>query len=585
MRRGTRYAAVLATLAALAVLAVVALVLSSDHDRPSHAPETSAARDEAGRRRRRHAARDGTPEPVPAQTAEQPPRDRAAPPALPGEGRPDDGPGPGRRRIQAPSRPAPEPVAPAQERPRPPPPLVPVVQEPAEPRGPAWLLGRLRFLGPEAWDIGYVFALPTPTGELPRDPAALKTGRRTIARPKDFRYVLDALEPGVYAVGVGLVSGDVVAERTLYVRAGANELDFDVPALDAHRYVIVRVQDRYGKDLDDVDISAGYRGAGGARQTSASWVREADGSYRVANLDSGGDVTATGVLTITSLSHWTKTVEYQPGVDLQLVVRFDRPATLEVTLEGYRDPRDERWLGVALLPAESTSPWRRSLDLEWFEEKSPRKRWRNIEPGSHEIVLATSRTTPVARIPVLLAPGENAITVEAPVLHSLVVARPARSGCDAALLRLARVPLTHDATERMPFDGNGLATFENLAPGRYVVALDEDRVDRDEMLVDVPSWGARRFVPVRLDAIEVTVDDPRGVMAASGLRTGDRIVGIGDSGFRGAGELEELLRAALLRKRLTVAVLRGDDELRLEIDSGNLANPEVVGGRLAIGPR
>ena len=160
--------------------------------------------------------------------------------------------------------------------------------------------------------------------------------------------------------------------------------------------------------------------------------------------------------------------EVKPGG--RLAVRFEKPASLLVVVEGYRQSPLRDALTVTLKRDKQPIQWWAAIDRSTgtYERK-------HLQPGPIMVILDRNRDLPLVERVVGLQPGANEVRLEIPVLYPVEIIVPgAKAG---------RVWVLRDEYGRgsRPLDESGRAVFE-LPAGEYTVGYGK----RKRVTVRVP---------------------------------------------------------------------------------------------------
>jgi len=399
-------------------------------------------------------------------------------------------------------------------------------------------------------------------------PDAVRAGGRSEWIHQGRRFAFEDVEPGRWKL-VAFVDGEDIALGETVVSVGPAPVDAKLPVRipDRERYVIVRARGPEGELLKDLEVETSYRAPNRSMSGEGAVLRRRDGTLLVFHRGPAGPAPdgARFTLTVRSQTHGRKTVEYDRDGDAELDVSFGEPATVVATVTGLREGDAQR-IRLTLSPADAEP------EPVWFHDEEPtvdsegRQVLGPVQAGRGRLTLyvkvGEDGDLPAEERVLDLAPGENRVTLAMPRLHELTLLVPdAEQGTKLSLRTAGRYFPT---VERSAGEG-GEVVFRGLPAGEYVVARDGDAVGRS-MRVEVPRQGAVRFAPQEKNALEVTVRDPEGMIAKSGFRTGDVVVGIDGKEFRNALHMQALFAGVVARgqdAKVRFDVLR--DGRRLEI--------------------
>jgi hypothetical protein len=210
---------------------------------------------------------------------------------------------------------------------------------------------------------------------------------------------------------------------------------------------------------------------------------------------------------VRSARYGSQRLEYVRDATRDLTVRFDHPATLEVTVRGYAtsDHVGNLQLSVALKEGGGSSsrtthfyggyPGQPAINAEGVQSFGP------LAPGTYVITVNLKRQrwqlTPVATHEVVLKSGTNTHSVPLPVVYTLTVTVDGAK--DGATIYLSQVR-KKQGTRRMYFPShrqkvkNGRAVFENLPAGEYRLSGSGGGL-KGRMTVTLPGTTTVRFAP------------------------------------------------------------------------------------------
>jgi len=290
----------------------------------------------------------------------------------------------------------------------------------------------------------------------------------------------------------------------------------------------------------------------------------------------------THYLRITSQKYGTKEVEYAAASTSALTVQFDDPASLTVTVAGYRGSGLENKIRIDVKPTPRENEPRRytsyygrnrgGLDAEGVQKFGP------LAPGEYDITLSIqqdrSRYLPAETVTTVLKAGDNSETLSLPKLYNLTVIVDA--GQEGASFRLNSRDSSrgwYGSSHKKATDGR--VVFENLVPGDYT--LQAWGSVSGQMYVTIPAQTTVRFEPVVFNAQKVRVRDESGTFVKAGLREGDLVVGIDGEEFLNERQMGALFTLAREKKNVTLTVVRGGRRLQVAVDFTDAYNQKVSG--------
>lgn len=338
-------------------------------------------------------------------------------------------------------------------------------------RGSAGIRGRVEFDGYSLEGGLTVRCARMPAGGG-ADPALLEGRgvRSASAHSHDgFSFSFPDLSPDRYLLGVALSpQGKPIAREEVEVGSAFVTRNLRVGAIDTGDLLVVRVLAPDGSPVEGVQFTKGHRKGNSSSSSGGQELRRSDGVYLVAPQDPG-TVVAEGEakwwIEAASPLHGTKRVEYRPDEAREIVIRFDEPGRVEVTVTGYRGSPLEGSLQVAVQPVEAGgSSGRHYFDEGTRLDAEGRATVAGLQPGECEVVVLMGeyphRT--VARFPVTVRSGRIPVSIPVPTLHSVTV-----FGAEGpAHLRKKGDPYWNDSRNA---SADGRVGFDGLPEGDYTV--------------------------------------------------------------------------------------------------------------------
>jgi len=439
----------------------------------------------------------------------------------------------------------------------------------------------------------YVYVLPLETAELP-DPETLATvGTPLTARRPGYRFTLEDLAPGAYALGVAREFGAVETVEVVRVEEAWTDVELRLPGA-GEALAEVRVLGPGGRAVPSAQFGVTERYTdGGTSTVSVPASRAADGVFRVSLgtvLDRTGRRPRAGSwLRVTTADLGTRVVDFDPETDRRIEVSFDEPARLAVELPALAGSGVEDLVSLALEPSGEAGVDRsfaRTPGSDAFPDPQGRARLGPVQPGDYELVLRLpdpgdrNHTYPVSRVPVELASGENRRRAEIPPLYdlSVVVEDPSR---DIRAIVVAHRRLRGFYGLRATVREDGTASFPRLPAGEYRVAAFRGGPLDLEMTASLPDEGVLRFRPEEQNALSVAIHRADGLLARWGLRDGDVVTAIDGEELSDLDGIRTALARAAGRTRVTLSVRRGEGTALVAIDGTALGDPRRLGGDLA----
>jgi hypothetical protein len=396
------------------------------------------------------------------------------------------------------------------------------------------------------------------------------------------------LEPGTYAVGASWGwSAPVAVHQVVEVVDGIVELDLQLPSIDEQEFLRVRVLDGQGANVPGVNFQFRHERGGGSSSSGLQPLTTASGEYLLSVPRGTREAYFAGTeghsfqLQVTAGSTGAATVDLAAG-QLDLTVSLATPARLEVTVAGYGGSGYEGRLDVSASPVGGRTTFSRgeALSAEGV------KLIEGLEPGDYRVVL---RLRPkgegsfgwgkeIAATDLTLVPGENLATLAIPSLHSFrVLSGDAKEGAN---LSLRAVGDASDFTSyhRTEFDADGVALFEEIPAGDYV--LSGSFAGGSTMEIRVPT-GDVTYEPKPVNALRVTIRDEAGDLHRIGLRTGDLVIGRDGREFEDMKDLQGL--QVLMQSKsaeFELMVQRGSQVLTFPVKGSDIGDWQTFGGDL-----
>ena len=220
-----------------------------------------------------------------------------------------------------------------------------------------------------------------------------------------------------------------------------------------------------------------------------------------------------GILTASTPDLGSKEITQPIGNGVRIEVQFDPPARLVVNIPNYVGHGAQGNSGVEL--------WRNGARIK---SGSPNVagvvEFDGLAPGAANLRLKAGWHSNAIGEPIdlQLQPGENFISVLLPGVFSIEVRFPPKLADT-----FVQISGEGQFAAGARIDANGLVEFRGLPPGQYTVS----GMGGVGMSIDVPTAGSVvDYRPVSADALEVQIDEPNGLLARSGLRSGDFITSV-----------------------------------------------------------
>lgn len=406
-------------------------------------------------------------------------------------------------------------------------------------------------------------------------------------------YGFDGVEPGRYLLAVTVAwGGEVVGRSVVDFAGGLLRHDFAVTAGEGADDRLLRFQVLTPDGAPVASIQWGVRESRGRGSRSTSGVSSTfRGGWHELELPAGFDLPTAGdggavetSVDVTAKLWGTERVALEPGVR-DYTVQFVAPATLVATVAGADNLPPGAHLALELSPSSEGGRRRGLRGNSARVGPDGRVEVGPLAPGRYDLELQVEVTerggwgssrTSLVELELDLGVGENTVALAAPRLYRLEVELP--DGGDRRPVQIERIDAQPVAA--MSFRGDvrdGVAVFAAVPAGSYSMANPAD--EGEVMTLTVPPTRAV-FAGSRIRALEVSIEDPAGRLAAVGLRSGDRVVGL-QGGTLADGQSAQQVRAALWARSgaFTLLVERGGGVEEVQFEA-SAVEPRSWGGAL-----
>ncbi len=423
-------------------------------------------------------------------------------------------------------------------------------------------------------------------------------GKYQSVQPKHASFRFLDLAPGRYVVYAGRgwmaqCSTEVLVEDRI------SEVSLALPPAEEGTGVLLWAYGPNGSPVRGIHVMASYRLEGSSLGSSVEPVAKSDGSYWIGFDDfdklreaigtegKGLPAGATVEFEIRHESYGKARVSYVPGAE-SVTARFEEPAFLNVQASGIAASQvggREQVQVCFLIGKDGTHRERLAYRAVAFETDGV-VRVGPFVPGAYELRLNFASQGGSHHSPHLLysqvvdlVSGTNKVEVRLPPLHALSVQLDPAFGTKSTDLR----PVLADSSpwdRRVSSepDGEGLVEYEGLPAGRYLLRV-HSKGPMQQMIIDVPARGVVEFVPDAIDCYRVNLTRD-GVLRELGLRSGDLLVGVGDTPFAEREQMDTLFNQSLAEEIVALQVLRGGELILVEAPGKRLAQRGEWGGNL-----
>ena len=333
-----------------------------------------------------------------------------------------------------------------------------------------------------------VAAEPVTSALTPETVAAGKSMTQ-VHQHAEWRFALTDLPPGRYMVVAwsehgrrGVLAHDVVELDTERVEAN---LVVAPPSREDHLEVIARDAD--GNVVPGIRVSTTFRSKRNSRSGGSQPIKRPDGSVWVRHVDHGP---GTYGCTVSHPAYGAISSEYVPGPSARVEVRFEPPATANVTVKGADDLERAAGLSLRLLAkrGDSTFAGSAAKRADGVATVGP------IQPGDARLTASVKlgrRDVVVASRDIRVHSGTNDLTIAIPSLH------PLRIECEGIVAGANHLRLSPKGERTSGLPG---VHISEMIPASRVVLLRflpagdyELRIGRERRNITVPGTDVVRF--------------------------------------------------------------------------------------------
>ncbi len=394
------------------------------------------------------------------------------------------------------------------------------------------------------------------------------------ARPPEWTFDVEELEPGRYAIGASADGREFRDVEVIEVVAGENTVRVvharDEPAA-ALRF---RCFGPDGNAVEFTSLSLIHRGNNGSGSQGARSTELGDGMHAIHLPRDLRERPGTLSLEVSTERYGTQAVEIDPSDTRVREVRFAEAGRLRVRLLPGPGTWPSGGVSIALLPRgwSHADLFQRRRDAGAVDVGGT---WEApaMKPGEYEVVVTTGRHSTarlLARQAVSLTTGDQELTVPAPHLIDLRVTLPPDLSTKNVTVNPARAPGMYYANYRVSTDADRVAAVEGLGAGHYLVSVRAGDATQ-HMLIELPGDRDVTFTPQTISGMRIVELVNGGALDRAGLRLGDIIERVGERDITAPNTLELATRAAREAGRVDWTVRRGASRVTIEID------PERIG--------
>lgn len=299
---------------------------------------------------------------------------------------------------------------------------------------------------------------------LPDHARLREEGSRMARHRREDTMTWQDLEPGSYLIGAAYSHDDpITVTKVVEVTTGMAEHELRLPPVDPKDYLVVRVRDPEGSSPSPLQFYLDYRSPRRTSGRGVNALRRADGAYllrRPAREEDGAD----GRYSIGAECPLGRVEQvFDPADTREILIRFEPPAFVDVTIPAYARSPHAGWLGLALAVRDERGRSNRVNGNK--PQPQGTCRLGPVQPGRYELVLhASPESWAVAVQPIELRSGDQAAAIDVPALHTLTIRWPGKGTCVFGIWRkdIPSARLRREITEES-------TTIERMAPGLYEI--------------------------------------------------------------------------------------------------------------------
>ncbi len=404
----------------------------------------------------------------------------------------------------------------------------------------------------------------------------------TLERFNGGPFLLGDLPPGDYTITAGRGGSVAEAEEQVTVGEGRTDLEITLGELNLDRVVVAHCSGPDGEPLAGIKFEYRATRTGSSRDYTRAGVQVRHrGGLAVASDRLGGEYwvdlqgMTEGAEQLASLSLTAKSPKYgdlQMEVDLatkSVAFSFQEAARVQVEVSGA----DPSGLTVSLVPVEQAEAHREDLiharAYSGTVAGNGRADLGKVQPGEFDLMLRKSAGPGasglvLAKTRVQVRPGEQTLSIDAPILGEVVIHAPGFDvGTMVQLYPRGLTPGSARSGAVVSLSREHRARFGEVRPGEYVVIALTDKGPQ-QMSFTAPC-GELLFESDTINAFEVVGLTPGKAAERAGLRIGDMVLGFDDQLVRGQ-DFEARLGVALVDGPCKVLILRGGREMTLGIE-------------------
>jgi len=293
------------------------------------------------------------------------------------------------------------------------------------------------------------------------------------------------LEPARYLAGAAIGhNGKIFARQVVDVAAGDNQVVLRMPTPDPADHVLVQAFDPEGGELKTgVQWSLEFRGKRRNGSSGTTALRRSDGVIFLAQLENYKGIDGEHYARALHSVYGSARAKVVPGSGSPVAVRFEKPATVEVTISNYKGSGREGRLSLSLEDKSGSGRSHGSpIDADGKASFGP------VQPGEFGLRLRIRGSAfsgaSIASKPLALRSGKQSADIAIPELHDLKVTW---TGEGRPTFMLSRSERGFGRSPSAKTDAKGVGIIRDLVAGDYFLTVANVKSDIRGLKVSIPA--------------------------------------------------------------------------------------------------